>query len=839
MNENFNNSLDIFWQQYKEQFKLPQKEHQEKYKWPVLKQVYDRWDWSRSDKAAMFAQAFEVQGAKNLWSSQNFYPVAHTNWMFRSYPEETEAVFNNLFNESISLESRVDSFVALYDEKLPKRALDTGREIRNHYHSDRRAIALYLSLQYPDKYYLYKYEMYNSFCKKLELPHPVRGRADNFFHFLELCKEVLEFVQEDTEFVEMYRSTFARDDNYTDSSLHLLTQDFIYSTAYYFTDHEVGTVVEGSSDTVRDINYWLYAPGEKARYWEAFYEEGIMGLGWDELGDIARFNSKDDIVKALQQLEQTESSKKNDATANWEFLYGMKPGDVVVVRRGRKELLGYGIVTSGYLFDAERPYHTHYRKVDWKLKGEFKTDHSLAIKTLTRITDYATEHPDFEFYYQRLMAEMGVGQGKKKKTMSINQILYGPPGTGKTFYLKDELFPLYTTKETSLTKDQFFEQKVQELTWWQVLALALIKKNNCKVGELETNRWVSTKAAMSESKNVRATIWGTLQMHTINESTTVGYTQRQAPLIFDKNADKTWTLMEQEAREQTPDLYELLEEINHFNPNPDKLIRRYTFCTFHQSYSYEDFIEGIKPVMAEEGDQGQISYRIQEGVFKEICRKAENDPENRYAIFIDEINRGNVASVFGELITLIEYDKRIGADNEMRLTLPYSRKLFGVPRNLDIYGTMNTADRSVEALDTALRRRFSFVERMPDSSLLEGMDVEGFSLQGLLDTINTRIEVLIDRDHTVGHAYLINVKNMSDLRLAFKDKIIPLLQEYFYGDYGKIGLVLGKGFVDVEVKEETIFSSFDYEGRESLGQTSYTLKSFEDIDFKEALKQLF
>ena len=128
---------------------------------------------------------------------------------------------------------------------------------------------------------------------------------------------------------------------------------------------------------------------------------------------------------------------------------------------------------------------------------------------------------------------------------------------------------------------------------------------------------------------------------------------------------------------------------------------------------------------------------------------------------------------------------------------------------------------------------------MPDASLLAEIKVDGINLQKLLETINNRIEVLVDRDHTIGHAYFINVKSMPDLRTAFKDKIIPLLQEYFYGDYGKIGLVLGEGFVEMDQKEDSIFSSFQYEGREGLSSTSYQLKSFEDIEFEEAIKQLF
>lgn len=178
-----------------------------------------------------------------------------------------------------------------------------------------------------------------------------------------------------------------------------------------------------------------------------------------------------------------------------------------------------------------------------------------------------------------------------------------------------------------------------------------------------------------------------------------------------------------------------------------------------------------------------------------------------YVLIIDEINRGNVSQIFGELITLIEEDKRLGKNEALEVILPYSKEKFGVPSNLHIIGTMNTADRSVEALDTALRRRFSFVEMMPEYESLNKIQFDDFHLGELLKTINSRIEALLDRDHTIGHSYFINIKpnDTEALKEAFANKIIPLLQEYFYHDYEKIALILGEGFVEcIEPKESKV-----------------------------------
>jgi hypothetical protein len=219
--------------------------------------------------------------------------------------------------------------------------------------------------------------------------------------------------------------------------------------------------------------------------------------------------------------------------------------------------------------------------------------------------------------------------------------------------------------------------------------------------------------------------------------------------------------------------------------------------------------------------------------------EVKTEPKN-FVIIIDEINRGNVSSIFGELITLVEPTKRAGRPEALEVVLPYSKKRFTVPSNVFIIGTMNTADRSIESLDTALRRRFSFTEMSPKSDLIrtEGKSkgvIEGIDLIKLLDKINDRIEKLIDKDHKIGHSYFISIDSMKGLQLAFKDKVIPLLEEYFFGDFGKIGLVLGNSFVKKEVSEFEFakFEEYDSQTEQDLKQRAvYLIKPVEDWDFK-------
>ena len=266
---------------------------------------------------------------------------------------------------------------------------------------------------------------------------------------------------------------------------------------------------------------------------------------------------------------------------------------------------------------------------------------------------------------------------------------------------------------------------------------------------------------------------------------------------------------------------------------------RIGFTTFHQSYGYEDFIEGIRPVLDKEKTDAQnqseeqkseksrnLEYTMEAGVFKAFCEKAKEESEKPYVFIIDEINRGNISRIFGELITLIEESKRKGEADERSVILPYSGLPFNVPSNVYIIGTMNTADRSIALLDTALRRRFSFVEMMPDTEVLKDIKIEVpkmpdavdkkagnastagektgnaagnegkiiIDVQKLLEIINQRIEVLYDREHTIGHAYFCGLKEnatLDGLKNIFKKSVLPLLQEYFFDDYEKIAMVLG------------------------------------------------
>jgi len=404
--------------------------------------------------------------------------------------------------------------------------------------------------------------------------------------------------------------------------------------------------------------------------------------------------------------------------------------------------------------------------------------------------------------------------GNKHNATCFNRIYYGPPGTGKTYTLLQLLKSDYERATADVSDDewrqQFIADNFSHLKWWEVAAAALYemsgKSATAKVSDIAKHPFTQAVAAKKGAKLsiIQNTLWRTLQNHTVDESTTVNMKVRITPAIFDKTETSFWQFAG-DWQDDCAHLTELVDELKK-GPEPAGAVQRYSFVTFHQSYGYEEFVEGLRPVLTSGADESDVQYEIRSGVFKDLCRRARLAPDQRFAMVIDEINRGNISKIFGELITLIEADKREGGAHTVTVTLPYSGESFSVPANVDIIGTMNTADRSLALLDTALRRRFEFVPILPDAGdeagaplagLRISLDDEVINIPKMLAAINRRIEALYDRDHCIGHAYFTGLKQMADeqaqfdaLKEVFRNRIIPLLEEYFFEDWQKIRLVL-------------------------------------------------
>lgn len=393
----------------------------------------------------------------------------------------------------------------------------------------------------------------------------------------------------------------------------------------------------------------------------------------------------------------------------------------------------------------------------------------------------------------------------------INIIYTGVAGTGKTYRLL-KIAQDYTEYLPKANHEDLLNQLVQSLSWREVICLIFLdfqsnKQDLVKVPEIVNHDFFVAKAAQNaRENNLNNTVWSVLQTHSPTHSKTVVSKNRASQAYFDKDDSGAWYLLS-ESIMLLSDLSQQLAEFqqaqreHHTSQNQRFSQQRFSMVSFHQAYGYEEFVEGIRPVMAptayashaQENNNhitnrpSQMSYAIQEGAFLKLCQRAANDPKQRYAILIDEINRANVSRVFGELLSLIEPDKRAGMANAMTVNLAYSGRPFSMPANVDIYATMNTQDHSLAPLDMALRRRFRFVDCPPQPELLPVISLskdleasnaaETLDLAKLLMGLNHRITQVLGADVQLGHAFLWSVNDLEQLQSALIEQIIPQLAQ--------------------------------------------------------------
>lgn len=438
------------------------------------------------------------------------------------------------------------------------------------------------------------------------------------------------------------------------------------------------------ADDVDTVRYWIYAPGEGSCMWDEFYNAGIMAIGWSEIGDFRKFDSKD----AMKETFNENFSYKNAVHAAWQFANEMKVGDIIFVKKGIYKLVGRGVVTSDYVFDGERSDgYPNIRQVDWTHKGEWPHPGKAVMKTLTDITS------DID-YVEKLNA---LFEGESDE--EVEEI--------------KKSYPVYT-KEGFLSEVFMPEKEYNKL-----------------VGILRTKKNIILQGAPG-----------------------VGKTFVAKRLAFSMMGVKD--------------------------------VERVMMVQFHQSYSYEDFIMGFRP--------STDGFELKRGALYNFCKKAEIDGDNDYFFIIDEINRGNLSKIFGELFMLIENDKR-----GVSLQLLYSDEKFSVPKNIHIIGMMNTADRSLAMLDYALRRRFAFFEIKPgyttDGFREYRMSLENEKFDKLIECVE-RLNNVISNDESlgegfyIGHSYFCNLSTntIDDQVLSgiVEYELIPLLKEYWFDEPTKV-----------------------------------------------------
>ncbi|MBP6341095.1 MAG: AAA family ATPase [Moraxella sp.] len=365
----------------------------------------------------------------------------------------------------------------------------------------------------------------------------------------------------------------------------------------------------------------------------------------------------------------------------------------------------------------------------------------------------------------------------------VKNIVYtGVAGTGKTYQLQ-QIAKQYTELLPVANTDELLKALLKPLSWREVICLVFLDerkkgKSLLKVAEITNNLFFVTKLKINQrEKAIANTAWSTLQQFSPADSKNVLVKNKSSQSYFDKDDSSNWFLL----ADSLPLLADLQNKLNdyqaaihsQFQPNYlQPKLERFSFVSFHQAYGYEEFVEGIRPHIA---DNGQMSYRIESGAFLRLCQQAKQDPSHRYAMLIDEINRANVARVFGELMSLIEPTKRAGQTDSLSVNLAYSRQPFSVPSNVDIYSTMNSQDHSLSPLDMAFRRRFEFIECRPQPQLLGKVMANGIEidLAKLLTALNERISQNLAKDSQLGHSFLWGIDSLQALSAAFSQSIIP------------------------------------------------------------------
>lgn len=803
----------------------------ERYKWVRIEEFQTAWRKYEAGELDFtgFFSGLQFDNLVHYFSSSAWKTVLNTD------APRFEAAMLALYNEEDLLEKRIVTFS---EEIQRMHAVATG-DPKKSTGQDERAIGLLLAFRYPDRYALFKDDFYQTLAKCLKVaPRP---KWKKYLHYMELVNDIKSKHINQLLALTTHTESIAADERcYNDPEHLLLIQNILYRTLEVRA--ELKRTVDADPKRNDDAELFKNAIDGIAKndlnHYLTLAAKTLVDFGISADDERLSFSVAADANRIAVILgNRIINGIRQKQNASHVLFIGDQLENTV-----EQDTFTNGSKTVAWLnyFDSPTAWTAHWTTYS----AHVSTEVERGVPNIYR----STSNRHFQTLIEQRMAELNTQpHAVAEPVQALNQIFFGPPGTGKTYFLSSQYFTRYTTTQSNISKQEYLEEVVAQLTWWQVVAIALRKLGPSKVQTILEHPWVQVKARQSNSKNVRATLWNSLQMHTPLTSSTVSLKQRQMPYLFDKGSGSQWELLEDEYLNNAAELETLLNDVENFKAKPDQSIRRYVFTTFHQSFTYEDFIEGLKPDLDDEG--GELKYIIEDGVFKALCKRAEADPDNRYAIFIDEINRGNIAAIFGELISLIEADKRKGAKNELYATLPYSKQRFAVPSNIDVYGTMNTADRSVEALDTALRRRFSFVEMPPRPDLIASagqaknqngmvMDVH---LPTLLTRVNARIEHLLNRDHLIGHAYFMQVGSIEGLKAVFRDKIIPLLQEYFFGDFGKIGLVLGAGFVRKKSSSNaSIFAQFnDYDHADLADRVVYELISIDamsDGDFIAALR---
>lgn len=770
------------------------------YKWKAIKKFQDVWNIDAPDFGVMFREATSLH--VNLLLSSMHYPKGMIEQMCEKEPETVREMFRSLFNEELPLETRINGFITSSNKIKEKYWPD-----KNHY-QDINSISTYLWFRYPEKYYIYKYSEVKVTTKTVDSSYVVKKGANvaAYKQAIEFFNLIREEFQKDPEVRPMLNAVLTSD-CYKDDSLNCLVVDFDYYVRKYYKPDIAPPVPKGEHKT------WMYAPGRDACEWEECLESGIMMIGWDDLGNLSEYESRDAIWEEMKGLYNKENPR-NDSLTTWNFFDSIEVGDIIYVRKGRSTILGRGVVTSDYYYDESREYFCNCRKVKWTEQGEWQLEEMTDIKTLTEITQYTdylkrlnllvtnSEVPEEDCQYFWLVA-----------SPSVWSMTEWPVGEEQEYSLynannnKRHIFRNFTDAKAGDRVICYEAHPTKE-----IVALAIVsRENDGKTLAFEKTETLTTPIALNSIKDAQEL--NSMEFFANHNGSLFKLTKEEYTYILDliresnDNSDSKKDIIPYTDKDFLDEVFMSNDDLQKLKslletkkniilqgaPGVGKTFTakrlayammqekddsRIGFVQFHQNYSYEDFVIGYKP--------SEDNFKLQRGIFYKFCIAAANNPDKDYFFIIDEINRGNLSKIFGELLMLIEKDYRF-----TQISLAYSEEKFFVPSNIFIIGMMNTADRSLAMIDYALRRRFSFYDMKP------GFKTEGFlkyqnSLANIhLDKLITTVKELNDKIRNddslgsgfeIGHSYFCGQNKVSDswLHQVIEYDIIPMLKEYWF-----------------------------------------------------------
>lgn len=808
--------------------------YNELYKWSVIKNFQEKWDIEIKDFATMLNNSLQPVSC-NLWTAFNYLPRKMITSIALKNPDEVRRMFSTLFDENQDLSERITIFQNKAQELV--NLLNPVKKLSSY--QDKRAICVYLALMFPEKYYLFKHDMYVKFCDITGLrdkpKKSKKGNNDIIFDYFDLCNEVRDELIKDTDLIRKHISRLNFEKHYQENNFNVLTQDFIYYVANKFSKditepEEEGLLIPNNDDK----KYWLISIRDYENNWEKWQKEGIAAIEFDKLGDLKKYSSRDEMQIKLKELYPGETEKTHSSLACYEFANIVKPDDILIVKEGTGEYIGYGKVISDYYFDGEE--ETKFKnkiRVEWLKLGQwFESDGKIVSKVFTDITKY----PD---YVKKLMKVINNNVSNIDSSNNTNLSYWWLNANPKIWKIdefeigQEQSYTSHNDKGNKRRIYEYFNQvkpgdliigyestpnKKVKAVFEVTEGLHIDDDTNEEQITFKIKEFVPYQASWEELSSVKELYYSEVMNN--NQGSLFKLTKEEYNIIINR-CNTTG-----EAKKEKYSKKDILNEVFIGEDKLDNIINllkhkknlifqgppgtgktyiakrvAYTMLgrkdtsfvetiQFHQSYSYEDFIQGLRP-----SDYG--GFYLKNGIFYELALRAQRDPKNDYFLIIDEINRGNLSKIFGELMMLIENDKR-GNDFQINLTYSPNTKFY-VPENLYIIGTMNTADRSLAMVDYALRRRFSFIDMEPVfndrfRNHLKALNVPVNKIDWLLNGLNDINELIekdsnLGRDYRIGHSYFCSIdeENIEDhLRNIINYEIKPLLEEYWFDNKTKV-----------------------------------------------------